>query len=149
LARKTGAIVSVSNATHVADESNADICTQIIPTIALAPSDIVAYFVAKGISEQLESKGTAEVESTAVLELQGMSSGSLNTVLPLMSTYRISWIFPGNLWSLTQRPKLLNIVLTFIQFHILGTGSFLDSVSAQPSSSLSAPNLLRTEAPSS
>jgi len=32
-----------------------------------------------------------------------MSGGSLSTVLNLMSTYGISWIFPGNPWSLTSK----------------------------------------------
>jgi short subunit dehydrogenase-like uncharacterized protein len=46
------------------------------------------------------------------MELQGMSAGSLNTVVSLMSTYGISWIFPGNPWSLTPGPKPTNIPST-------------------------------------
>jgi hypothetical protein len=39
-----------------------------LPTIALSPSDIVAFLVAQAIHEQPHSKGTAEVNSTAKLE---------------------------------------------------------------------------------
>lgn len=61
--------------------------------------------MAKTISEQGSSTGTGEVNSTVKLELQGMSAGSLNTVMSLMSSYGIGWIFPGNPWSLTLKKK--------------------------------------------
>ena len=34
-----------------------------------------------------------------------MSDGSLSTVLSLMSTYGISWLLPGNPWSLTSKSR--------------------------------------------
>ncbi|KFY97639.1 hypothetical protein V498_01966 [Pseudogymnoascus sp. VKM F-4517 (FW-2822)] len=80
----------------------------IIPTIALCPSDIVSFLVAKTIHDRHGGVGAGEVNSTAKLEIQGMSGGSLNTVLSLIQTYGIGWILFGNPWSLSatsQRRK--------------------------------------------
>ncbi|KFY13564.1 hypothetical protein V491_06357 [Pseudogymnoascus sp. VKM F-3775] len=80
----------------------------IIPTIALCPSDVVSFLVAKTIHDRYGGIGAGEVNSTAKLDIQGMSGGSLNTVLSLIQTYGIGWILFGKPWSLSassQQPK--------------------------------------------
>ncbi|KFY89419.1 hypothetical protein V500_05705 [Pseudogymnoascus sp. VKM F-4518 (FW-2643)] len=80
----------------------------IIPTIALCPSDVVSFLVAKTIHDRHGGIGAGEVNSTAKLEIEGMSGGSFNTVLSLIQTYGIGWILFGNPWSLSatsQRRK--------------------------------------------
>ncbi|KFZ12071.1 hypothetical protein V501_04393 [Pseudogymnoascus sp. VKM F-4519 (FW-2642)] len=73
----------------------------IIPTIALCPSDVVSFLVAKTIHDRHGGIGAGEVNSTAKLDIQGMSGGSLNTVLSLIQSYGIGWILFGNPWSLS------------------------------------------------
>ncbi|OBT64338.1 hypothetical protein VE03_06742 [Pseudogymnoascus sp. 23342-1-I1] len=73
----------------------------IIPTIALCPSDVVAFLVAKTIHDRHGGIGAGEVNSTAKLEIQGMSGGSFNTILSLIQTYGVGWILFGNPWSLS------------------------------------------------
>jgi hypothetical protein len=71
-ARKTGSIVSPSEYfLHMLEDDHANTSTipQIIPTIALAPSDITAYLIAKTTASQPQSKGAADVTRTAKLEI--------------------------------------------------------------------------------
>ncbi|KFY18420.1 hypothetical protein V493_08637 [Pseudogymnoascus sp. VKM F-4281 (FW-2241)] len=77
----------------------------IIPTIALCPSDTVSFLVAKTIHDRYGDVGAGEVNSTAKLDIQGMSGGSLNTVLSLIQSYGIGWILFGNPWSLSATPQ--------------------------------------------
>ncbi|OBT51291.1 hypothetical protein VE04_06682 [Pseudogymnoascus sp. 24MN13] len=71
----------------------------IIPTIALCPSDVVSFLVAKTIHDRDggDRRGRGQQHSQA----RGMSGGSLNTVLSLIQSYGIGWILFGNPWSLS------------------------------------------------
>jgi len=71
IAKSTGAIVRIHNPIITLK-----LTTQIIPTIALAPSDLVSYLIAREIHAQPGSLGTAHVNSTAKLEYVIPSSHS-------------------------------------------------------------------------
>ncbi|KAL4964989.1 uncharacterized protein BDV14DRAFT_208862 [Aspergillus stella-maris] len=76
----------------VAKASGAIIILGISPT---APADILAWLIAKRVSEKYET-GPTGITATGKLDIKAMSPGSLTTVLDSLETWGPSWYLSGD-----------------------------------------------------
>ncbi|KAI9738272.1 MAG: hypothetical protein M1834_008770 [Cirrosporium novae-zelandiae] len=84
-----------------------------------SPSDILAFLVASSMRKSHLS-GTSEAICSAGTKLQGMSRGSFETVLTVMTHYGVFWFLSGNSWRLSPTQRPAHITSTTFLSRLLG-----------------------------